>query len=224
MVPRGWLSGIRGWLGRNVSGYGPGGSGVQVAHPDAAAGIQTGAPWYGPGQGATGGKGPSESAGVAPEDASGALHAVTDKGSAPIRVDYLNGAPEPGCRDALSRVGTIAPGVYEAQITNPVVGPIPVDVVYQEGTGVSPMMQVPCNPVGLEKASVQPDLEVATRVQVASGSPGWKPVTGCCAPREGAGFRAVGEGGAEPFQGRERLGLGHGAKGVSGSIAGEPEA
>jgi hypothetical protein len=69
------------------------------------------------------------------------------------RVLNLNRALGCGCRGALGGVGPVPTGVYETQITNPVVRPVPVYVVYQERTWVSPVMQVPGHPVSQEAAS-----------------------------------------------------------------------
>ena len=148
--------------------------------------------------------------GGAAQRGGGGSHGGEQAGGA-VRAGDLNRAQR------LSGVGPVAGGAHQAQVGGPVVRPNAVYVIHLERTGVSPLMQAPGDPVGFQGAAVQLDLSVAFWPQPARRGARFT-------PGEGARFGAVGKGGAERFQGRQGAGPGHGAKGVSGSIAGGPEA
>jgi len=57
-------------------------------------------------------------------------------------------------REAIVKtIGSVALGIYQAQIRDAVVGPVPIHVVDLEGTGVGTVVQCPGETVGLEAAT-----------------------------------------------------------------------
>ena len=70
----------------------------------------------------------------------------------PVRVDDLNGALGGRRGRKPSRICAVSLGAHQAQITNPVVRPIPVNVVYQGLTWVGAVVEGVADPVRFQAA------------------------------------------------------------------------